>query len=578
MINLVEDEVLSLFNNCLNSLGYGGYDLDFDYFPESSNSVLATTIAFEISNNSDTNPSEIANDIVSFLDVGSLDYVSEINNKGPYINVFASKNWYSEVVSSSKSDFYCSDFIEDDVCIGLEHTSVNPTGPLHIGRVRNSVIGDSLSNILDFAGFDVTSEYYVNDAGLQVAILVWGFNNYNEDDLSDLEYDSASYDLVRYYRKASKDLDEDVLAKLQKDEDISSDFDISNEKEVIGILTGLENGYEDVIDMVKNVVSKMLDSQIDSLNNIGVDFDNFKFETDIMFKQEMDDFVYKLKNNEYSKKLNGAWVIDSEKKNIDNFVFERSNGTSLYGTRDLLNQIEKLDDYDKVILVLGEDQKLHMNSVKSILDLLGYSSQNINTVYHSFVQGMSTRKGDGEFLENVLDEITKNSKKMIDDSKIKNSEEIAEKVAIGSLRYNLLSKSRSQNIKFNLDDLSSFKSSSGTSIQYSYTRLSGVLDKIDTSPEFNYSVLNKDIEYDLIKKISEFKLILEDCIDSKDPHKLASYVDELHSLVNQFYRDCNVKNEESLDKKKTWISLVVSVKNVMSLVFDLLGLPKLEKM
>lgn len=580
MLKKIEEESQSLLEDSIDSLNYDlPSDLNFDHLPEASNSVLATSISFKISNEYDNSkPNKVASDIVENVDNSKFKYVKTIENTGPYINIFASSEWYSEVIEKTKNNDYGGNFINKNIDISIEHTSVNPTGPLHIGRVRNSIIGDSLANILDFSGYDVTKDYYVNNAGLQVAMLVWGVNNYNEEDLPKPKYNEYdSYDLVRYYRKASEDLDNDILSDIQKNN--IENPEKFKEYEVINILKSIENGNENVINKVNNIVNKMLKSQINSLNYLGVTFDNFNFESDYMGGEKMEELLDSLKESELSDKKNGAWVMGLQTQDINNnFVFERSNGTTLYGTRDILYHIDKISKYDESLLVLGEDQELHIKSVKAILNILDYNSSSIEPIYHSFVEGMSTRKGEGEFLEKVVEKAEEKSKSIIDESEVNNIDKIAKQVAVGSLRYNLLSKNRNQPIKFDIDEVVSVESGTGTSIQYSYTRLKSILDKIDLKEEFNPNLLESEIEYKLIEKLSQFPSVIQDCINHKEPNKLANYVNDLHILINQFYRDCNIKNEENPEKQKTWISMVKSSINVLELSLDLLNIPKPNEM
>lgn len=579
MIENLGAEVHTQVDDTLTNLQYEGYSLSLDILPSSSDAVLASSISFQIAQDEGKKPDEVAKEIQENLDMQQMPNIGEVSVIGPYLNFYADDEWYTELVIKSKDDEFGSD-IKEMQNISVEHTSVNPTGPLHIGRVRNSILGDTLANILSYCGNSVTRDYYINDTGLQVAVLTWAYENYSCGELPSPEYDGKHYQLVRYYQKAFEDLDTDLIQDIQQGEvSIDSDYE---ETEVISIMKGLENSSQEVTNRVSDVVEKMLNAQVDSLEEIGIHFDNFTFESKFMSSDKLEELLKDMKNLDCAVKSDGAWMLELPDINKP-FVFQRSNGTTLYGTRDVAYHIEKIEKYDKSVLVLGEDQELHAQSVKKTLELLGYNSDSIEVVHHAFVRtpdgGMSTRQGEGEFIEEVLEKSTEKALDVMKNREIDNKENIAKDITTGALRYNILSKSRRQLSVFDAENAVSVKSQTGPGIQYTYARLHSILEKTESATkQFDYNAVNRDATVELLNKISQFPLILTEVSESMKPHKLTVYTKELHELIKNFYNNCRVKNASSEQIRSNRVHTVKCGINVLGIAMELLGIPKVEKM
>lgn len=576
MISELQNQSESLVNDAIDSLGFDAISPGFDILPEASDAPIATPVAFKIAQEEDEDPNSISQQLVENMDFSEYESIGYVESHGPYINIYATNEWYSSVINRAMSGQYGKDLTTNPKEMSIEHTSVNPTGPLHIGRVRNSILGDTLANLLQFAGHDVSRDYYVNNAGLQVAMLVWGFNNYSENELPEPSTDNMDSKLVRYYRKANNNLDDDILKKVQKKESISQNHQA--EKEVIDILHGIEEGNSEVLDNVNDVVNDMLDAQVESLESLDVGFDNFTYETEYMATERMSGLLKQLKDLDTSVKKDGAWVIELEEQD---FVFQRSNGTTLYGTRDIMYHIDKIDQYDSSIIVLGEDQEMQASSVHSVIENLGYDSDSLSAVHHAFVNtpegGMSTRLGEGDFLYDVLH---RSKKKAREATKKELDSGTLEDIAIGSLRYNIISKSRNQLVTFDADKAVSVKSQTGASVQYAYARLSGIKGQVnmDVIDNIQQIELEEDSAISLAQKLATFPTKIQDSIDKYEPQVLAVYAEELKEHINQFYKDCPVSNAESEKLKESRMGLVVASMEVLENTMNILGMPVVENM
>jgi arginyl-tRNA synthetase len=580
MIEKIEEQSKQIIRDAVVQTDYDINKFPINIFPEASDATVATPVSFQIANKNKASPEEVAENISNSIYLEDT-YFSSVETSGPYINLFASDEWFSEVLSNSLSEEYGKNLVNEKLNIGVEHTSVNPTGPLHIGRVRNSIIGDCISNVLEYAGHRVSRDYYVNDAGLQVAMLVWGYHNYEESELPEPDIDSDDCRLVRYYRKAASELDTDIIKSIQQNN--IDDPEKYKENAVIEILHGLENGDTETVESVSDVVNTMLSSQLESLNDLGVTFDEFTYESDYLNTPELEKLLLDLKSSEMTFKENGAWKINLEDHNIEkDFVFERSNGTTLYGTRDILYHIDKSNTYDESILILGEDQEVQAKSVRAVMEVLGYDSSNLPVIHHAFVQtpegGMSTRQGEGDFLYEVRSRAEQKAHQAIDKHEVEDIESVVKDVVKGSLRYNIISKKRQQLATFDVERAVSVQSQTGPSIQYAYARMNGIIENTNYNTNTDLDCIQNPVSYNLVEVLSKFPKVIKETIKSSDPHHLATYAKELKDVFNDFYNNCPVSNEDNEDLASVRYTLTIASKNVMGSVLDLMGIPKIRNM
>jgi arginyl-tRNA synthetase len=221
-----------------------------------------------------------------------------------------------------------------DERILLEHTSVNPTGPIHIGRSRNSIIGDTLARVMRRAGYDVTTEFLVNDTGKQMVILTWATQNITEEDLQKPRGDKEDHLLVRYYQKAYEILE--------------SDPDL--ERTIEELVLELDRGEEEMVHAVKTVAERVMKGMVSTLEEIGVSLDSFFWESSTILDGTVHDVIEALKASENARSDEGAYYLDLENHGIhgwdSRFFFTRKDGTSLYTTRDIAYHLGKFERCD----------------------------------------------------------------------------------------------------------------------------------------------------------------------------------------------------------------------------------------
>lgn len=465
--------------------------------------------------------------------------------------------------------------------VNVEHTSTNPTGPIHVGRARNPIIGDTLARCIDMCGYDVSTEYYVNDVGKQVVILTWGVNNLSkeavEEDIrnrgAEDDRDKTDHKLVAYYRLANRMMEEDPAVQEQ-----------------IGtMLRKFEAGDAEVISTVRKTAEVMLNGLKETLSNIGVTLDTYTWESKFIADGTARDIVEKLKTSKYAgHEEDGACYVDLKDFGVQGkntkFTFTRADGTTLYTTRDLAYHMDKFKRADKVIDVLGEDQKLGSKQLCSALEILGCEKKP-DAMFYSFVSlpegKMSTRKGVVVYLDDLIDEAVSRAYDEIKSRRSDMSEdrmrEIAKIVGVGAIRYNIVRVQPEKQLVFKWNEALNFDGNSGPFLQYSHARACSMLRKAgDFKEVVDASKLTDEFEIKLVKVLSKFGSVIESAGELKRIHMLPAYGHEVASAFNQFYASVPVLNSD--DERDARITLVKCTKIVLNNVLRCLGMGAPEEM
>ena len=565
-LHIAKNSVESALKNSLSQLNYDHelkieiplYELGDFSFP-----CFALAPIFKKS------PNDIALEITKQLQKDK--WINKVEAKGGYVNFFINfellKKSTFKVLFENKDEYGILEIKNKKVIV--EHTSVNPNGPLHVGRARNPIIGDSITRIFKAAGYEVESQFYLDDMGKQVAILTWGVNNLKENDIPKSNYEKLDHKTVGFYQIASLLMKE----KSKVSEEISKIVKLS------------EEGDKKTLDMVREAYTPVLEGIKESMKRINIEIDSYIPESNFVKNKNVDDVVDKLKKSEYSKVENGAFFIDLEPFGIKGrntkFFFLRSDGTTLYATRDIAYHIWKAKQADILINVLGEDHKLESKQVEIALKLIK-EEKTPRVIFYSFVSlpggKMSTRQGRVVYLDDLIEEcisqayneVKKRRKGELSEKEMK---KIAEIVGIAALRFNIIKVQPEKDIVFKWEEALNFEGLSAPFIQYAHARSCGILSKAKFDYKtFNSSFLTNDSEVKLIKTIAKFPLIIEEASEGFKPHIITTYLFELASYFNQFYRDCPVIPEKNKDIKNARIGLVEATKTVLCNGLNLLGI------
>ncbi|MCU4800451.1 arginine--tRNA ligase [Halobacteria archaeon HArc-gm2] len=576
-------EVEDALTGALDALDLPTDDLGIEEPPEDVPAVVASSASYRLAGELGAPPPEVATEIASEIDAGDLDYVGSVETQGPYVNFLPSESYFAETLKAAQSEEF-GHLPDRDTSVVVEHTSANPTGPVHVGRARNPIIGDALARVLDYAGYDVETNYYVNDAGRQIAVFTWAYETFDEDDLPKPERDSPEYDMVRYYRKGNSFL-----------EDADADRVDEAESEIQSILQGLEEDDEETYERVGEVVDTVLSGMTDTLARLPAEFDEFVKETRFMRDGSTDDLVDRLKELDEAVFEDEAWQLELDEYGIEkNMVFLRSDGTSLYTTRDLAHHEWKLANFDEAVTVLGEDHKLQADQLDATLDLLGNDTDRIRSIHYSWVNlpegGMSTREGTGIDLDDLLDEAVSRARDEVEermDDRIRDDdltdddvERIAHQVGVGAVRYDIVSKQPTKGITFEWERALDFEAQSAPYVQYVHARCCGILDEVDGGvPEaVDFDALDAQEAEDLLRAIARFPAVVEQSAEELRPHVVATYTRTLAERFNAFYRECPVLTADDEETREARLALVAAARHAVANSLDALGVEAPDSM
>jgi arginyl-tRNA synthetase len=389
--------------------------------------------------------------------------------------------------------------------------------------------------------------------------------------------------MVRYYRTGNAYL-----------EDADEDATAAAEAEIEAIMQGLEDGDEEVYERVQTVVDRVLEGMTETLERLPVHFDEFVKETRFMRDGSTDDVVARLQDLDEASYDEDAWQLDLSAFGLDKeFVFLRSDGTTLYTTRDVAHHEWKFANFDRAITVIGEDHQLTFEQLNCTLELLGHDTDQLDQVFYSWVnlpggEGMSTREGTGIDLDEAVDRAREEVENRMgdrvrdDDLTEADVERIARQVGIGAVRYDIVAKQPSKAITFEWDRALDFEAQSAPYVQYVHARACGIIGEardadVEPADEIDPALLDTPEERDLLRTIARFPAVVEEAAADLQPHTVATYTREFAEGFNAFYRECPVLDADE-DRRRARLALVGAARTTVANALDLLGVEAPESM
>jgi len=543
---------------------------------ESPKADYASAIAFSLAKKRGVNPAEVAEEVA--VKITKPDCVKEIKADGGFINFSLDYSAIAKDVLSDavKTNYGCG--IKQKEKIVLEHTSVNPSGPVHVGRLRNSLIGDSLRRILVHAGYDVETHYFVNNIGKQISIIALGLAEGIEGETEVIE---------KYEKYAGKDDFRAFFTYVEANKKFESDDEFKERVEKL--IRDAEAGDEKVMQQITDTANKSLVGQKQTYDRLGFVFDEFDYESEEITRARAEKVLSKLKKNkEWTSKEDVGAGVDLSSFGIEKktgfTVLERADGTTVYTARDLAYHLQKLCLGDRLINVLGEDHKLQAKELDIILrNFLGVKKP-IDVVHYSFVSfegaKLSTRRGDTAPVDELLDEAIAKARKEVEKREIA-GEDAAEKIGVGAVKYHIVKTNANKPITFRWDDALSFEGDASPYIQYAHARCCRILEKagVDAS-KINASELECENltseEEKVLKLLGSFPLVVEEASRKLQPHLIANYVYDLASAYSRFYKNCQVISDDDVVEHR--LLIVDAVRNTLKIGLGLLGIEAPERM
>lgn len=491
-------------------------------------------------------PRDIAENLQEEFELGLVD---RIDVAGPgYVNFFVDQEKFAEIVEETvESDKMGVE--QHDGNMLVEFSSPNLAKPMHIGHLRNNVLGDALQRIMRFAGYDVTSENYIGDWGTKHGQVIYAFKQWGSMDEFEKDPMGHMYDLyVRLHDEADEE-DQQKAREWSKK---------------------IEQGDEEARELWKMFREATIEHNEEEYERMGISFDRYTGES--VVAEDAEQYIQEgLELGIFEEDEDGSVFVEFREENLPNTVIKRNDGSTLYLTRDIANIAKRENEgFDYNLYVVATEQDLHFQQLFNLAEKFGITDiENEHISYgmlHLEEGSMSSSKGNIIKLSDIMDKATEKARE-----KSKRDINNAENVGIGAIKFANLKVSRQKDIEFSWDRALSFEGDSGPYIQYSNVRAKGILDdaEVEEFEEFN------EEEFKLLKKISEFPEHVDRAAVARDPAKISNYLISLCEAFNSFYHSCKVQDSDKEGHRAKLVELFVDVSNQG---LSLLGLEPLEEM
>ena len=522
---------------------------------------------------------------------------------GPYVNVRLDRGELARDILGELLDDSNSSFGRPGTLRGsrvmVEYSSPNTNKPLHLGHLRNDVLGESISRILSACGAEVRRVCIINDRGIHICKSMLAYSEHGEGKTPESEKIKSDHFVGDWYVRFSRDLKEETeaLANEKGLDKKAAEAQAPLMLRAQELLRKWESGDSETVALWKKMNAWTVDGMKETYSRTGVSFDQYYFESDT-YLLGRDEVLKGLERGIFYRESDGAVAVDLTAEKLDKKILIRRDGTSIYITQDFGTAIHRHKDwpFDRLVYVVASEQQYHFKVLFTLLDKLGYSWA--KDLYHlsygmvNLPEGkMKSREGTVVDADNLIDSLREMALAEIRgkdrEEAVGNPEEAAEKIALGALHYFLLQVSPSKDMLFDPKESLSFNGNTGPYLQYMGARISSLLSKAAEQGGGNYSapadnlkleLLSGDAEWELIKTLGAYSDTVAAAAASMDPSLVAAFLYELAKGFSRFYHDCPILNAENSDLAAARLALCRSVLAVLRDALDLVCIPFLEAM
>ena len=534
--------------------------------PKSSDLGDLAFPAFQLAKTLRKSPQIIAGEIAEKIDTKGFEKVIAV---GPYVNFFLDKNaTASEVIREvlTEGEHYGDANIGEGGNVPIDMSAPNIAKPFSIGHLRSTVIGDSIAKIYEKLGYQPIKINHLGDWGKQFGLLITAYKKYGDEATITA---NPIDELLKLYVKINAEAKEDP----EVDEEGRQWF------------LKMEQGDEEALRIWKWFSDVSLIEFNRIYGKLGVTFDHFMGES--FYSDKMDAIVEDLENKNLLHESKGALIVDLEKYNLNPALIKKTDGATLYITRDLATAAYRKKTFNFVIslYVVGGEQTNHFKQLKAVLKEAGYdwSDDMVHVPFGMVTQGgkkFSTRKGHVVKLEMALDEAVDRAEKQIEakNPNLENKEEVAKQVGVGAVKFYDLKTDRNNGYDFDLDEMVSFEGETGPYVQYAHARIQSILRKANRKVNIdNISLVVSDAEaWEIVKALKEFPNIVKRAADNYEPSIIAKYAISLAQAFNKYYAHVRILEDDAqLDGR---LALISATSIVLKEALRLLGVAAPENM
>ena len=553
-----------------------------------------TMVVFPLVKQIKGNPVAIGTKIGEYL-VENVAEVSKFNVVAGFLNLVISDKYYLEYFNEIKNieKFGFITPTEGEKAVMVEYSSPNTNKPLHLGHVRNNLLGYSVAEIIKASGKKVYKTQIINDRGIHIckSMLAWQkFGNGQTPASTGLKGDKLVGNFYVEFDKAYKVEIAALMAQGKTEEEAKKQAPLILEAQQM--LLDWENGKPEVIELWKTMNQWVYDGFAVTYKNLGVDFDSYYYESNtyLLGKDVVEEG---LNNGVFFRKEDGSVWIDLTTDGLDEKIVLRSDGTSVYMTQDIGTAIQRVRDFSDIggmVYTVGNEQDYHFKVLFLILKKLGYDwSQHLFHLSYGMVElptgKMKSREGTVVDADDLMLEMTTTAQQISEDLGKLDGYSEEEKaslyttIGLGALKYYMLKVDPKKQMMFNPEESVDFNGNTGPFIQYTYARIQSILRKatFDYSNEVVLAELHEK-EKELIKQVQLFPEVIQSAAENHSPALVANYTYDLVKEFNSFYQNVSILGEDNIDKKIFRVQLSNSVSNIIKNAFGLLGISVPERM
>ena len=582
----IQKAVLELFNISIEKVEFQATRKEFE--------GDITMVVFPLVKVLKGNPVEIGNQIGNYL-VANVNEVAKFNVVGGFLNIVISDAFYVEFFNSIKNN-EAFGFVapkEGEKAVMVEYSSPNTNKPLHLGHIRNNLLGYSVAEILKASGKKVYKTQIINDRGIHIckSMLAWQkFGNGQTPASTGLKGDKLVGNFyVEFDKQYKKEISELIAQGKTEDEAKKLAPSILEAQQM---LLDWENGKPEVIELWKTMNQWVYDGFAQTYKNLGVDFDSYYYESNTyLLGKEVVQFG--IEKGIFEKDPDGSVWIDLTADGLDRKIVLRSDGTAVYMTQDIGTAIQRVKDFPDVggmVYTVGNEQDYHFKVLFLILKKIGFDwADSLYHLSYGMVElpsgKMKSREGTVVDADDLMAEMTTTAQTISEDLGKLDGYSDDEKavlfktIGLGALKYYMLKVDPKKQMMFNPEESVDFAGNTGPFIQYTYARIQSILRKADFDTTVSISGLElHEKEKELIKQVQLFPEVIQNAAENHSPALIANYTYDLVKEFNSFYQQVSILGEENHDKKVFRVQLSKSVGNTIKNAFQLLGIEVPERM
>ena len=556
-----------------------------------------TLVVFPFLKASKKSPEATATEIGEYL-VANSELISAFNVVKGFLNLsIAGNSWIEQLNTIAKEDKYgFTPVTEESPLVMIEYSSPNTNKPLHLGHVRNNLLGFSLSQILEADGNRVVKTNIVNDRGIHICKSMLAWQKWGEGitpEKAGKKGDHLIGDFYVLFDKHYKAEVKELEAKGMSKEEAEAASPLMAEAREM--LRKWEAGDEDVRSVWRMMNEWVYAGFDETYKRMGVDFDKIYYESET-YLEGKDKVLEGLEKGIMYRRPDGSVWADLTGEGLDEKLLLRADGTSVYMTQDIGTAKLRFIDYpiDKMIYVVGNEQNYHFQVLSILLDKLGFSwGKDLVHFSYGMVElpegKMKSREGTVVDADDLMNEMVATARETsaelgkLDGCSAEEAAAISEMTGLGALKYFILKVDPRKNMTFNPKESIDFNGNTGPFIQYTHARISSVLRKAAESGIVIPAQIEKDIEItekeiSLIQRLAEFKNVLKEAASTYSPALIANYTYDLVKEYNQFYHDYSILREENEDKRAFRLLLSVNTAKIIRNGMKLLGIDVPERM